>query len=168
MKSGKIFLALVLSIYVVLGYLTPELILNSLNFSLGIFQKIIPVILLIFLIMTILNSLVRRKTLTKYLEKSSGIKKWLIAILAGILSFGPIYIWYPLLKNVHNKGVNYGFLACFLYAKAIKPALFPLMIFYFGLKYVLVLTLLMILASFFMGLVFEVLERKKIIEAKPQ
>jgi uncharacterized membrane protein YraQ (UPF0718 family) len=138
--------------------------LTSLKFSLEIFRKIIPTILLIFLIMTLLNRLMRRRTLIKYLKKSSGIKKWSIAVLSGIFSFGPIYIWYPLLKNLRDKGAHYGLIVCFIYAKAIKPALFPLMISYFGLKYVLVLTFFMILASLFSGLIFEILERKKLFK----
>ena len=63
------------------------------------------------------------------------------------MSSGPIYMWYPLLSDLKKKGLNSGFIACFLYNRSIKIAILPMAILYFGWKYVLVLSVVMILMS---------------------
>jgi uncharacterized membrane protein YraQ (UPF0718 family) len=73
-------------------------------------------------------------------------------IVAGIVSSGPLYVWYPLLAELRDKGVGYGYLAAFLYNRAIKVPLLPVAIFYFGLKYIVVLTTLMIVFSIIQGI----------------
>ena len=54
-----------------------------------------------------------------------------------------------------KKGMKTSLAATFLYARAIKPALLPLMVFYFGLTYVIVLTVVMIIFSMVQGLIVE-------------
>jgi uncharacterized membrane protein YraQ (UPF0718 family) len=72
-------------------------------------------------------------------------------------------MWYPLLSDLQKKGVKNSFIATFLYNRAIKPALLPLIIFYFGLAFTIVLTIVMIIASVFQGLIVEkILKNKKI------
>jgi uncharacterized membrane protein YraQ (UPF0718 family) len=63
-------------------------------------------------------------------------------MLAGILSAGPVYAWFPLLKGLREKGADASLIAIFLGNRAVKPFLLPVMISYFGWKYVLVLTVL--------------------------
>lgn len=87
--------------------------------------------------------------------KEKGVKGWLIAIGGGILSTGSIYMWYPLLKDLKEKGVRYGFISVFLYNRAIKIPLIPIIITYFGVKFVVVLTLVMVFVSIIQGLIIE-------------
>ncbi len=121
--------------------------------------RIIPIFVLIFIIMIIINYYVTPKMIAKYLSKNSGIKKWIIAIVSGIISTGPVYMWYSVLKELKEKGVSYGFIAVFLYNRAIKPPLIPLMIYYFGLKFTIVLTLLTIFFSILEGTIIEKIMR---------
>ena len=76
-------------------------------------------------------------------------------IVAGILSTGPIYVWYPLLAEFKEKGVGYGYMATFLYNRAIKIPLLPVAVLYFGIKYVVVLTALMVLFSVIQGVLID-------------
>ena len=101
--------------------------------------------------MGIMNYIVNPKTIAKYVGEESGIKGWLLSISAGILSHGPIYVWYPLLKDLRNHGMRIGLIAVFIYNRAIKIPLLPLMIYYFGLMFVVVLTIYMIIASVIQG-----------------
>ena len=105
--------------------------------------------------MAIINYFVSPQKLVRYIGKSAGIKRWIIAIITGIISTGPIYLWYPLLSELKKQGVSNGFIATFLYNRAIKIPLIPLMIFYFGLAYVIVLTIVMIIISIVQGLIVE-------------
>ena len=64
---------------------------------------------------------------------------------------GPIYAWYPLLKKLKDEGVGNGPIAIFLYNRAVKPFLLPVMIAYSGWTFVAILTALTVLASIAMG-----------------
>jgi len=156
--AGWYFLLTIIALYLITGFLKINAILPSLRFSLRIIKNIIPVFIVVFAIMVALNYLINPESVRRYLGKSAGFKKWLIAVVGGIISTGPIYMWYPMLKELKNKGVKYGFIATFLYNRAIKPALIPMIILYFGLKYTVVLTIVMAIISVIQGIIFEKIE----------
>ncbi len=158
--SGVYFLLSVFVLYAVVGIFRTESIIPSLIFSFSIFKNIIPVLVLIFAIMSAVNYYVSPESISRYIGKSSGYKKWIFAILGGILSTGPIYMWYPMLKELKKQGVGYGFIATFLYNRAIKIPLLPIMLLYFSVPYIAALTFTMILASLVIGLIFERIEDK--------
>ena len=60
-------------------------------------------------------------------------------------------MWYPLLADLRNKGLNYGLIACFLYNRAIKIPLIPLAIVYFSWQYIVILLVVMVFASIIQG-----------------
>lgn len=155
---GWYFLFIVIILYLITGFLKLDVILPSLNFSLKILISVIPIFILVFIIMIIVNYYITPKSVNQYLGKSSGLKRWVIAIIGGIISTGPIYMWYPMLKELKKKGVNYGFIATFLYNRAIKLPLIPMIIFYFGLTFTVILSIVMIVMSVIQGLIFEKLE----------
>jgi uncharacterized membrane protein YraQ (UPF0718 family) len=150
-SSSWYFLIIVILIYLILFILNQNLFLQSLNFFYKIILKIIPIFAIVFILMAISNYFITPKFIIKHL-KEKGIKKWFFVIVGGILSAGPIYMWYPLLGDLKNKGLNYGLIACFLYNRAIKIPLFPIAIFYFGLKYILILSGAMIIISIIQGI----------------
>ena len=85
-------------------------------------------------------------------------------IIGGILSSGPIYMWYPLLADLKHKGLSYGLIACFLYNRAIKIPLLPLAIIYFSWRYLFILTFVMIFMSILQGLIINKLMEVKKLE----
>jgi len=60
---------------------------------------------------------------------------------------GPVYAWYPLLKGLRKRGISDFHLANFLSNRAIKPFLFPVMVFYFGWTFTLILNILLLMDS---------------------
>ena len=151
--SGKwCFLLFIILIYLFLLFFKLDSFISSLLFFLNILKKIIPVLIAVFVLMSLANYFFTPKIISKYFKKK-GIKKWFFIIIGGILSTGALYIWYPLLAELKDKGLSYGLIACFLYNKAIKIPMIPLMIFYFSLKYVLILCFILILASVVQGLI---------------
>lgn len=152
--SGKwIFLIIVVVIYVFL------LIINLNAFErvfIQFFQiiwKILPVFVLVFGLMFLSNLLLDAKKVIKYIGESAGVKGWIISIITGILSAGPIYMWYPLLSDLKDKGMKDAFITTFLYNRAVKIPLLPMMIYYFGFAFTIVLTFYMILFSVINGLI---------------
>ncbi len=160
--SGRVyFLLIVILIYLFLLFFKLDSFVSASLFFLNILKKIIPILFLVFILMSLVNYFFTPRVISKYFKKK-GIKKWLFVIIGGILSTGAIYVWYPLLAELKDKGLSYGLIACFLYNRAIKIPMVPLMIFYFSLKYVLILCFILILASVVQGLIInKLIEDKK-------
>ncbi len=157
--NGMYFLGTVVSIYFLLFFLHPEKIKKSLKISADALIQILPFLLLIILFMGIMNYFVNPGAVSKYVGKGSGIKGWLLAIFTGILSHGPIYAWYPLLRDLRNQGMKNGLIAAFLYNRAIKITLLPLMIYYFGARFVLIFTCYIVVASIVQGGIIQLTEK---------
>jgi len=94
-----------------------------------------------------------------WLGSGSGMRGWLLAAAAGVLSTGPIYPWYGILAELREKGMRTALAAVFLYARAIKLPLFPAMAHYFGLRYTVMLSLFIAGFSILSGLAIEKLAR---------
>lgn len=154
-NTGWYFLLVVLILYVIIFLFKQDLVINSLKFFITILKKIIPIFLLVFVLMALTNYFLEPKKLVKLMGKGSGIKGWFIAVSTGILSTGPIYLWYPLLNELQKNGVRNGLIAAFLYNRAIKIPLLPMLILYFGITYTIVLMAVMIVISVFQGIVIE-------------
>jgi len=138
--------------YLLLFFINSNLFISSLIFFHQILIKIIPIFLLVWFLMVIANYFITPKFVFKYFDKKSA-NKWFFAIIGGILSEGPVYIWYPLLADLKKKGLDYGFVACFLYNRAIKLPILPAAIYYFGWKYILILAIIMVMASISQGII---------------
>ncbi len=121
--------------------------------------RIIPVLIFVVFLMGIMNYFVSPKRVLHYVGKGSGIKGWFLAIGTGILSHGPVYAWFPLLKDLRNQGMRSGLVAAFLYNRSVKIPLLPVMIYYFGLTFVIVLLIYMVIASVIEGKMIELLEK---------
>jgi len=157
---GIYFLCSIIFLYLLLFVLEPVNLQKALRASWHVLVHICPALLFIILFMGIMNCFVNPRTVSKYVGKGSGIKGWFLAVCTGILSHGPIYVWYPLLRDLRNQGMKSGLVAVFLYNRAIKIPLLPLMVHYFGIPYVVILTGLMIIASIVQGHAVEMIERQ--------
>ncbi|MEF8848895.1 MAG: permease [Candidatus Thermoplasmatota archaeon] len=157
-----VFLSLVLILYIILFFLNSDRTIDSLYASWNIFLNIVPVLFVVIFLMGLVNYFLKPKKVSKYLGKKSGFKGWFLSALFGILSHGPIYIWYPLLKNLRDQGMKTGLVAVFLYNRAVKIPLLPVMIFYFGVLFVFLLCIYMVIASIFQGFIIEIIEDKYI------
>jgi uncharacterized membrane protein YraQ (UPF0718 family) len=144
------FLLTIIIIFFIISIAKQELFFSSLEFFNELILKIIPIFILVFVLMTLSNYFITPEFIIKHL-KEKGIKKWFFVIIGGILSSGPIYMWYPLLADLRSKGLNYGLIACFLYNRAIKIPLLPLAIIYFDWNYIAILTVVMMLISIIQG-----------------
>jgi uncharacterized membrane protein YraQ (UPF0718 family) len=152
------FLGLVIILYLFIFCLNFENAYSSLKASGDILVKLIPVLFLVVFLMGLLNYWLKPKAISKYLGKGSGIRGWILAVLAGIISHGPIYAWYPLLKELRKQGMRQGLAAVFLYNRAIKIPLLPVMIYYFGIAFAVILLAFTVIASLIEGKIIEMLE----------
>ena len=156
------FLGIVLILYGLLLIIIPEKAVVALKSSSHVFLRICIPLCLVFILMLVLNLYLMPADIARVLGKGSGVKGKFISASAGIISVGPIYAWYPLLKNLKEKGAANDLIAIFLNNRAIKPFLLPVMISYFGWLYVLILTIFTVLGSLFVGYSMSILVKEEI------
>ena len=146
-----VFPASVLFIYGILFIIMPDKASTALRSSGKVFVNIIMPLCLVFILMLVLNLFLKPAYITKFLGKEAGIKGIILSATAGIISAGPIYAWYPMLKALREKGADDSLIAIFLGNRAVKPFLLPIMISYLGWIYVLILTVFTIFGSLVAG-----------------
>lgn len=160
-SNGKwYFLVIVLVLLLTVYLVDPDKIEPILRLYTKTLSQIAPIFLLVYVIMLLTNYFVNNETLQKHLGKDAGFKAWLIAIVSGMLSIGPVYMWYPLMHDLQTKGVKDKFIATFLYNRGIKLQWLPMLILYFGLKYSLTVLLVMIILSIPQGILTEKMIQK--------
>jgi len=150
----------VLVLYIILFTIAPDKALLSLESSGKTLLNILVPLCCVFILMFVLNLFVKPSHIVKLLGKGTTIRGLGLTILAGIISMGPIFIWYGLLRELREKGVKNSLLAVFLGNRAIKPFLLPVLISYFGWRYTLILTLFMILGALATGLCISIAAEK--------
>jgi uncharacterized membrane protein YraQ (UPF0718 family) len=156
---GEYFLCVVALVYLGLAFWDSRIFFESLKESWKMALKIAPAMLFVLFFMILLNYLVRPQAIRKYLGKGAGIKGYLLAITGGVFSHGPIFVWYPFLKDMKNEGMSSGLIAVFLYSRAVKIPLLPLMVTYFGIGYTFLISFYVLLASFCAGIFMDKIEK---------
>ena len=149
------FLAGMVIVYLFIFLLSPADFIGIAQLLLTLLEKLIPALASVYALVFFINLFLKPKKIARHLGKESGVKGLLIATTAGILSAGPIYAWYPLLADLREKGMTSKLTTVFLYNRAVKIPLLPMTIYYFGLRFTITLTVLMIAFSVLNGWLVE-------------
>jgi uncharacterized membrane protein YraQ (UPF0718 family) len=133
--------------------------------SLDVFIKntlsVIPIFLLVILLTAAINYFYPKEKIGKILQNASDFKTYFISLIAGIISHGPVFAWYPLLKNLKDKGLKNSALVVFLYGRNIKLTLLPVMIGFFGKLFSMIFILYIAAAALIQGLIFALIDKYK-------
>ena len=159
--GAESFLAAVVALYVFLAIYNFVLFQNVLYKFIELFLKVAPILALVFVVMSLLNLYLQPGTVKKMLGTGAGTKGWAVAVAGGVLSAGPIYMWYPLLEDLKEKGMRDSLVAAFLFARAIKIPILPIMIYYFGWTFTATLCASILIFSVIGGIVVEQLVKGK-------
>ncbi len=159
-----LFLSVVVLGYVVLLFIDVAKTGQAIMVSIRLLLTLIPVFVIVILFMGGLNYFLNPQKVKKLFGKESGLKGWFFAILLGIISHGSIYAWYPLLKDLQAQGMKNGLIAAFLYNRAIKIPHLPVMIYYFGIKFVVILFIYMVISSIIEGLLIDLMQQAVAVE----
>jgi uncharacterized membrane protein YraQ (UPF0718 family) len=144
---GLLFLFFVFFVYGIFFFFVPEKTQAALRESVKIGTNILWPLFVVFGVMMVLNVFIHPGRVVRFLGEKSGFRGLLLASAAGILSMGPIYAWYPFLKDIREKGAGPKPIAVFLGNRAVKPVLLPVMVSYFGWLYTLLLTVFTFLGA---------------------
>lgn len=159
--GGWLFLLLVLAAYGVTGAVDAEMAGQALGFFAKVMQSVLPILVVVFFLLLAADLLFEPKWIKRNLGREAGIKGWLLAAVGGVLATGPIYAWYALLQELRAKGMRTSLAAVFLYSRAVKLPLLPLMIHYFGTAYTLVFCLYLLGFSIVSGVMMVKLEDRE-------
>ena len=146
-----VFLFLVLFLYLLTLIFNQTLFIKSLIYAKGVLIEVIPVLIMVFAFTFLANLWLTNKKANKLLSSKTGPLQYFTAVFLGILSSGPIYMWYPLLSELKEKGLNNSLITIFLYNRAVKLPLMPMIVYYFGLPFLLITTFFMITFSLING-----------------
>ncbi len=154
-KSGLIMLSVVGCMYLLTFYFNPQAGKEALLVVLETIKMIAPILLVVFFLMALLNTFIDSKSISRHIGEQSGMRGWIIALVGGVLSHGPAYVWYPMLSDLRKHGARDGLIVAFFYTRSIKLPWLPLMISYFGLAFTVVLTVLVILSAWIQGMIVD-------------
>lgn len=111
--KSLIFLSCVMVIYGILFVFSPTKAVKALTSSAGILLILLFPLSAVFILMFLLNLFLRPAHIARFLGSRSGARGFALSAVAGIISMGPIYAWYPLLKELKKKGAVNSLIAVF-------------------------------------------------------
>ncbi len=158
---GKNLLLFVLLCYVLLFFIDFRLASDALQKAAGVLAKILPIFAFVILFTAILNYFLRPKQIAKYLGEEAGLKGWFWSLAGGVISHGPMYAWFPLLEDLRKHGMRDALIVVFIYSRAIKLPILPIMIDYFGWLFTLVLSIYILLGAILQGWILDFLKSPK-------
>lgn len=150
-------LLVVIILYAIAALNDSDTTLKALQSTLGLLKIIAPILLVVIFIIALINKYLHPKRLSRYLGEESGKKGWFIAAVAGVLSHGPGYVWYPMLSELRDHGVKDGLIVTFIYARSVKLPWLPVMIGYFGITFTILLTFLTLVGAIVQGMIAQTL-----------
>ena len=157
--KGVRFLSLVAISYASLALTHAEQAWLSLHRAGQILGQILPIIALVVVLNALINWWLPPKKMVRLFKKHGTRRGWGIAMIAGIMSHGPMYLWYPMLSDLRRGGVPEGVLVTCFYARAVKLPLLPLMVDYFGLLFTITLEVYILIAAWLQGLLMQFFNR---------
>ncbi len=146
-------LFVVVLLYSIAAVISPDKANIAFENSAAIMKLIISILLLVTLLMALINSYLNPKKIAAHLGEESGLRGWIIAVIAGILSHGPGYVWYPMLNDLRQHGAHNGLIVAFIYARSIKLPWLPILAGYFGVLFTLFLVTFTILGAVIQGMI---------------
>ena len=90
------FLIIVSFIFIGVYFFSPEKGSEAFLEFLILLKKLLPSLGLVFLFMFLFNFFVSDKILEEYFKQKPNIKQYVVIAILGVLSTGPIYLWYAL------------------------------------------------------------------------
>lgn len=154
------FLFAMVAIYIIIGLVNVNYLKTISAGFLEDLVKILPVLLLAYIVVFIINMFVSPERISRHLGKNSGIKGWFYASLGSILISGPPYVILPVLGELKKHGMRNSFLAVFLNNRNVQPAFLPVMVYYFGLLFTVVISFYIMIFAIITGYIIGHLMRE--------
>ena len=159
---GKYLFLTVIFLYIFFFLFNSQSAFLALQKSATVLTRILPIIVVVILCTALLNFFLQPRQMARHLGHESGIRGWLWALLAGVISHGPMYAWYPLLEDLREHGMKDELIVVFFASRTIKIPLIPVMIDYFGLAFTLLLSFYMLFGALLQGICMQCIQAKEV------
>jgi uncharacterized membrane protein YraQ (UPF0718 family) len=166
--GGWGFLLAVALIYAICAVVAPETAERGLAALAALSVRILPVMAVVFFLLFLIELFIDEEWILRHLSRAAGFRGWALAIGCGVLSAGPLFAWYPLLADLRAKGMSNALLAAFLYSRALKLPLLPLMAHYFGVAYTVLFAVSILVFSVLNGWIVGLLLKNDALPSGPQ
>lgn len=152
--SGAIrFMLVMIAIYLIAGIIDASFVAIAFRGFLDGLIKLLPIMIFVYVIIFIVNLFLRPEKIKHHLGHDSGIKGWFYAVLGSIFIISPPYVMFPLLGQLKEHGMKYSLMAVFLGNRNVQPAFLPVMAYYFGLSFTVVISIYILIFSILSGIV---------------
>ena len=116
-------------------------------------KEVLPIIAIVFFVMFLLNLFIRPEVIKKHLGHDSGVKGWVYTIIASIVIAGPPYILMPMVADFRRHGMKTSLAAVFLSNRSVQPVFLPVMAYYFGWTYTIIVSVCIVAFSILSGMI---------------
>lgn len=162
LPGGIIFLFGVIILYLIAIVFSASFAWNSFVNFVQNFIALLPIFLFVFVVIFIVNLFLKPEKIKKHLGHDSGIRGWLYAALASVFIASPPYVIFPLLGQLKKHGMKYSLMAVFLGNRNVQPAFLPVMVYYFGLTFTMIISVYILAFSILNGIIIgKVMKEKK-------
>jgi len=152
--KGLKFLYVVIFTYIVLLLFDIDNAIHAVKIFFSILYTLLPIFIFIILLTALINYFLKPKDIIKHFGEDSGKRGIIYALIAGIVSHGPMYAWYGLISELREEGAKDELLIIFFYARAIKIPMLPFMIGIFGIPFTIIITIYILLFAIIQGKLF--------------
>lgn len=140
-------------IALVLVLLRPDRAYLGISYAVKMYLSFFPVILSVAFLAGLISELLSPELVKKIVGRDSGFKGMLIGAIFGALMVGPAYVFYPLFKELMDKGASVGVIATTIGAWAIRLQAIPLAGAMLGFKFITLFNSLIFLYALISGLI---------------
>lgn len=147
------FFSVVFLTYIFIFFVNREFAKMAASNFLATLKSILPIIVLVFFVMFVMNLFIKPEVIKKHLGKDSGLKGWLYTIIGSIVISGPPYILMPAISDFRKHGMKTSLVATFLSNRSVQPVFLPVMAYYFGWQYTILVSCLVVIFSVISGLI---------------
>lgn len=149
------FLIIVFIVYLIISLFNFDYAYATFKKTLIMLKGVVPLILFVFFAMFVVNILIDEKKIKKHLGKGTGIMGWIYSIIGAILIPAPPYIIFPMLGNLQKKGMRNSLIVSFLYNGNLQLTFLPVLAYYFGIYYTVIVSVYIFIFSIISGIIIE-------------
>jgi uncharacterized membrane protein YraQ (UPF0718 family) len=161
-KETAVYVVIGLLIWGLIGVFSFSKAIIVAKVTYNVFAKMIGIIAAVFLLLGLVQVWIPPNKIAKYLGKEAGWKALFFASVFPMILGGPLFVMFPLLKILKDKGASTAVILAFLTSWSGKFPLLPLSAGFLGWKFTILRTIFIIPMALLIGVIGEALIEKKI------
>jgi len=150
---------IICAIAIILMLFNPNKVMAGLIYAVKMYISLFLMIFSIAFLSGFISEVIPPNTIAKIIGRESGWKGILIGAVFGTFMIGPSYVFYPLFRDLIEKGAGINIIATTIGAWAIKVQWIPFAVAILGWKFVLVFNLLIFIYAIASGFVVDLFTR---------